>query len=90
MKMSKEKLHKMLIDEEFNIDDVVDAVVELNHLIGVGTIGLYRYVGDNLSVGLIEKLEALDVELLTAKEVMQDKADKWDEHVTNLAEHGGV
>ena len=22
--------------------------------------------------------------------VMQDKADKWDEHVSNLAEHGGV
>ena len=22
--------------------------------------------------------------------VMQDKADKWDEHVRNLQEHGGV
>ena len=59
MKMSKEKLHKMLIDEEFDLDDVVNAVVELNHYIGVGTILLYRYVGDTLSVGLIKKLEAL-------------------------------
>jgi len=78
MKMSKEKLHKMLIDEEFNIDDVVDAVVELNHLIGVGTIGLYRYVGDNLLATTLKKLV-----------VVQDKADKWDEHVSNLQEHGG-
>jgi len=62
MKISKEKLHQMLRDEEFNLDDVVDAVVELNHFIGVGVIGLYRYVGDNLSVALIAKLKEVDDE----------------------------
>ena len=89
MKMSKEKLHNMLTDEQFDIDDVVDAVVELNHFIGVGKIGLYRYVGDNLSVGLIKKLEALTEGGEHLLE-MKDKADKWDEHVRNLQEHGGV
>ena len=62
MKISKEQLHKMLRDEEFDLDDVVDALAELNHIIGVGVVKLYRYVGDKLSVALIEKLEALEKE----------------------------
>ena len=34
--MSSEELHKLLKDREFTIEDVIDAVIFLNGIVGVG------------------------------------------------------
>ena len=42
--MSTEELQKLLKDKEFTIEDVIDAIIQLNGVIGVGKISL----GDTL------------------------------------------
>jgi hypothetical protein len=42
--MNKEKIKKLIVDEGLTITDVIDAVIELNGIIGVGLITL----GDGL------------------------------------------
>jgi hypothetical protein len=42
--MSTEELQKLLKDKEFTIEDVIDAVIQLNGVVGVGRISL----GDTL------------------------------------------
>ena len=44
MKMEKEELKKLIAEGKFTLADVIDAVVELNGIIGVGLITL----GDQL------------------------------------------
>lgn len=40
LKISKERLKEMLLEEKFTLTDVIDCVIELNGLIGVGLITL--------------------------------------------------
>lgn len=40
LKISKDTLKEMLVQEKFNLTDVIDCVIELNSLIGVGLITL--------------------------------------------------
>ena len=42
--MSTEELYRLLRDREFTIEDVIDAIIQLNGIIGVGKISL----GDTL------------------------------------------
>jgi len=42
--MSTEELQKLLKDKEFTIEDVIDAIIQLNGIVGVGKISL----GDTL------------------------------------------
>ena len=42
--MSTEELYKLLVDQEFTIEDVIQAVIQLNGIVGVGKISL----GDTL------------------------------------------
>ena len=42
--MSSEELRKLLQDGEFAIEDVIDAIIQLNGIVGVGKISL----GDTL------------------------------------------
>ena len=38
--MSTEELHKLLKDREFTIEDVINAIIQLNGIVGVGKISL--------------------------------------------------
>lgn len=40
LKISKERLKEMLLEEKFTLTDVIDEVIEINALIGVGIITL--------------------------------------------------
>ena len=42
--MSTEELHRLLKNKEFTIEDVIDAIIFLNGIVGVGKISL----GDNI------------------------------------------
>ena len=42
--MSTEELYRLLRDREFTIEDVIDAIIQLNGIVGVGKISL----GDTL------------------------------------------
>ena len=42
--MSTEELYKLLRDQEFTIEDVINAIIQLNGIVGVGKISL----GDTL------------------------------------------
>ena len=42
--MSTEELYKLLSDKEFTIEDVIQAIIQLNGIVGVGRISL----GDTL------------------------------------------
>ena len=42
--MSTEELQKLLKDKEFTIEDVIDAIIQINGIVGVGKISL----GDTL------------------------------------------
>ena len=42
--MSTEELYKLLEDQEFTIEDVIQAIIQLNGIVGVGKISL----GDTL------------------------------------------
>ena len=42
--MSTEELYRLLKDEEFTIEDVIQAIIQLNGIVGVGKISL----GDTL------------------------------------------
>ena len=42
--VNTEELHKLLKDKEFTIEDVIDAIIQLNGIVGVGKISL----GDTL------------------------------------------
>ena len=38
--MSTEELYKLLRDQEFTIEDVINAIIQLNGIVGVGRISL--------------------------------------------------
>ncbi len=42
--MNKDKIKKLLLDEKLSIEEVIDAVIELNSIVGVGLYSL----GDDL------------------------------------------
>jgi len=44
--MSTEELHKLLKDREFTIEDVIDAIIFLNRIVGVGRISLGDSIRD--------------------------------------------
>ena len=44
--MSTEELHKLLKDREFTIEDVIDAIIFLNRIVGVGKISLGDSIRD--------------------------------------------
>ena len=50
--MEKEKIKSLIEDEGLSLADVIDAVIELNGIIGVGLIAL----GDNLQRYCHEKI----------------------------------
>ena len=47
-KISDEELKEMLCSGQFDLDDVIRCVVELNHLIGVGVMSLERMILNRL------------------------------------------
>lgn len=51
--MEKEKIKKLVLEEGLTITDLIDVVVELNGIIGVGLItlgkGLNKYCTDKIS-----------------------------------------
>ena len=44
--MSTEELHRLLKDREFTIEDVIDAIIFLNGIVGVGKITLGDTIKD--------------------------------------------
>ena len=44
--MSTEELHKLLKDKEFTVEDVIDAIIFLNRVVGVGRISLGDSIRD--------------------------------------------
>jgi len=44
--MSTEELHRLLKDKEFTIEDVIDAIIFLNGIVGVGKISLGDSIKD--------------------------------------------
>ena len=44
--MSTEELHRLLKDKEFTVEDVVDAIIFLNGIVGVGRISLGDSIRD--------------------------------------------
>ena len=44
--MSTEELHRLLKDREFTIEDVIDAIIFLNGIVGVGKISLGDSIRD--------------------------------------------
>ena len=44
--MSTEELHRLLKDKEFTIEDVIDAIIFLNGIVGVGKISLGDSIRD--------------------------------------------
>ena len=44
--MSTEELQKLLQDKEFTIEDVIDAIIQLNGIVGVGKISLGDTIRD--------------------------------------------
>ena len=44
--MSSEELHKLLKDREFTVEDVIDAIIFLNGIVGVGKISLGDSIRD--------------------------------------------
>jgi hypothetical protein len=54
--MTKEALHKLINDGELEITDVIDAVIEINGIVGVGKIDLADFLHDyTISVGRSKK-----------------------------------
>lgn len=51
--MEKEKIKKLILEEGLTITDVIDAVIELNGIIGVGLITL----GEGLQEYVFNKIE---------------------------------
>ena len=47
--MTKEQLKQHLINEDFNLVDVIDAIIEINSLIGVGVISLTDFTGETFN-----------------------------------------
>ena len=74
--------------EEIEMDDLTGEPDNLHDEIQ----GLYNSVDmfQDHNNNDIEHAVWLMNELCKHLVVMQDKADKWDEHVSNLQEHGGV
>ena len=44
--MSTEELHRLLKDKEFTVEDVVDAIIFINGIVGVGRISLGDSIRD--------------------------------------------
>ena len=55
--MDKEQLKQHLIDEDFNLVDVIKAIVEINSLIGVGVISLTDFTGEAFNFESERKLD---------------------------------
>ena len=53
LKHEKEKIKKLILEEGLTITDVIDAVIELNGIIGVGLITL----GEGLQEYVFNKIE---------------------------------
>jgi uncharacterized Fe-S cluster-containing MiaB family protein len=53
MKLEKEELKKLILEEKFTLADVVDTVVEINGTIGVGLITL----GEQLRQYCLNKID---------------------------------
>jgi uncharacterized Fe-S cluster-containing MiaB family protein len=53
MKLEKEELKKLILEEKFTLADVVDTVVEINGIIGVGLITL----GEQLRQYCLNKID---------------------------------
>jgi len=44
--MNKEEIKKLVLENDLNITDVIDVVVELNGIIGVGLISIGEYLNN--------------------------------------------
>jgi hypothetical protein len=51
-KVSKEEIRKLLLERSLELTDVIDEIIELNHIIGVGLITL----GDNTKDYIYSKI----------------------------------
>lgn len=53
MKLEKEELKKLILEEKFTLADVIDNIVEINGIVGVGLITL----GEQLKQYCLNKID---------------------------------